>query len=43
MEDKSKLRWLDPFLAGKELTIINRELIDRITDAKWRKAPAMQP
>lgn len=32
--DKSKLRWLDPFLAGKELDHINRELIDRITDAK---------
>jgi len=25
---------LDPFLAGKQLEIINRELIDRITDAK---------
>jgi integrase len=33
-EDKSKLRWLDPFLAGKELETINRELIDRITEAK---------
>jgi integrase len=33
-DDKSKLRWLDPFLAGKELDHINRELIDRITDAK---------
>ena len=32
--DKSKLRWIDPFLAGKELDQINRELIDRITDAK---------
>src|SRR5262249_27034969 len=33
-EDKSKLRWLDRFLAGKELESINRELIDRITEAK---------
>lgn len=33
-EDKSKLRWLDPFLAGKELDTINRELINRITDPK---------
>jgi integrase len=33
-DDKSKLRWIDPFLAGKELDQINRELIDRITDAK---------
>ena len=29
-EDKSKLRWLDPFLAGKEIETINRELIDRM-------------
>ena len=33
-EDVTKLRWLDPFLGGKDLTIINRALIDRITDAK---------
>jgi integrase len=33
-EDRAKLRWLDKFLAGKELTNINRELIDRITDEK---------
>src|SRR5262249_27460110 len=33
-EDRAKLRWLDKFLAGKELTNINRELIDRITEAK---------
>jgi hypothetical protein len=33
-DDKSKLRWLDPFLAGKQLDHINRELIDRVTDAK---------
>jgi integrase len=32
-EDKSKLRWLDPFLAGKDLEIINRELIGRVTEA----------
>src|SRR6185312_16171286 len=30
----AKLRWLDKFLAGTELTNINRALIDRITDAK---------
>ncbi len=33
-EDKAKLRWLDRFLAGRELNNINRELIDRITEAK---------
>ena len=33
-EDVTKLRWLDPFLGGKDLTFINRALIDRITDAK---------
>jgi len=33
-EDKSKLRWLDTHLAGKELETINRALIDRITEAK---------
>jgi integrase len=33
-EDKSKLRWLDKFLAGKELDAINRATIDRIADAK---------
>ncbi len=33
-EDKAKLRYLDRFLAGKELTEINRTLIDSITDAK---------
>jgi len=33
-EDIAKLRWLDKFLAGTELTNINRALIDRITDAK---------
>jgi integrase len=33
-EDKSKLRWLDPFLAGKELETLNKDLIDRIAEAK---------
>ncbi len=33
-DDVAKLRWLDRFLRGKELTTINRALIDRITDAK---------
>jgi integrase len=33
-EDISKLRWLDKFLVGTELTNINRALIDRITEAK---------
>src|SRR5262245_62028985 len=29
-EDKSKLRWLDPYLGGKTLGQIDRDLIDRI-------------
>jgi integrase len=33
-EDVTKLRWLDSHLRGKDLTFINRALIDRITDAK---------
>ena len=33
-EDVTKLRWLHSFLGGKDLTFINRALIDRITDAK---------
>jgi integrase len=33
-EDVTKLRWLDSFLGGKDLTHINRALLDRITDAK---------
>jgi integrase len=33
-EDVGKLRYLDRFLAGTELTNINRALIDRITEAK---------
>jgi integrase len=32
--DKIHLRWLDRFLNGKYLDAINRDLIDRITDAK---------
>ncbi len=42
-EDKSKLRWLDPFLAGKELETISRELIDGITGAKLAEGARMQP
>lgn len=33
-EDVTKLRWLDQFLRGKELRVIGRPLIDKITDAK---------
>ncbi len=33
-EDKSKLGWLDPYLADRELESINRALIDAITEAK---------
>ena len=33
-EDVTKLRWLDQFLGGKELSTITRPVIDRITDAK---------
>lgn len=33
-EDKSKLRWLDPYLGGKELDTINRDMIEGITRAK---------
>lgn len=33
-EDVAKLRWLDQFLRGKELTAISRGLIDKITEAK---------
>ena len=33
-EDKAKLHWLDAHLAGKELDTINRDMIDRITQAK---------
>ena len=33
-EDVSKLRWLDTYFRDKELTAINRAMIDRITEAK---------
>ncbi len=33
-DDKQKLRWLDRFLAGRELESINRAMIDRIVEAK---------
>ena len=33
-DDKTKLRWLDRHLAGRELESINRALIDAITEAK---------
>lgn len=32
--DKIHLRWLDPFLGGKQLDQISRSLLDRISDAK---------
>ena len=32
--DKAKLRWLDPYLNGKQLDTINRAMIDSITQAK---------
>ena len=32
--DKEKLRWLDRYLANRELETINRALIDEITEAK---------
>src|SRR4030095_15635790 len=33
-EDVSKLRWLDAYLGGKELTTVTRATIDKITEAK---------
>ena len=33
-EDVTKLRWLDKYLGGKDLTTIARSLLDHITDAK---------
>lgn len=33
-EDKAKLRWLDAHLSGKDLDIIDRDMIERITQAK---------
>jgi len=33
-EDVTKLRWLHAHLSGKPLAVINRALIDRVTEAK---------
>ena len=33
-EDKAKLRWLDTHLGGKDLDIIDRDMIERVTQAK---------
>jgi integrase len=33
-QDKSHLRWLDRHLAGKQLDLISRGIVDRITDVK---------
>ena len=33
-DDKAKLRWLDQYLAGRALQIINRAMIDKLTQAK---------
>ena len=33
-EDKAKLRWLERFLANREIESINRAMIDTITEAK---------
>jgi integrase len=33
-DDKEKLRWLDPYLAGRELDSINRTTVDAIIEAK---------
>jgi len=38
--DKAKLRWLDPFLKGKRLGTINRDMIDRLTQAKLASGSA---
>lgn len=35
-DDKKHLRWLHPYLKGKKLNAIDREMIDNL--AKWRKA-----
>jgi integrase len=42
-EDIAKLRWLDKFLAGTELTNINRATVDRITDAKVAEGATPAP
>ena len=33
-QDVNLLRWLDPYLGGKDVTTINRAFIDRITEKK---------
>lgn len=33
-EDKTKLRWLDRHLGGKEIDTINRDMLERISQAK---------
>ena len=33
-KDKTKLRWLDQFLRDKPLDVINRAMVDRITDVR---------
>jgi len=33
-QDKAHLRWLDAYLAGKQLDSISRTMVDRITEAK---------
>lgn len=38
--DKTKLRWLDPYLKDKRLDSINRDMIDRITQAKLKTGSA---
>jgi integrase len=35
-EDITKLRWLDKYLEGKNLSDINRDLLDKIIDAKLK-------
>ena len=39
-DDKAKLRWLDPYLAGKHLQEIDRTLIDQIKFAREKIASA---
>lgn len=37
-DDKSRLRWIHPYLKGKKLTEIDRELIGRIAEIKARES-----
>jgi integrase len=37
-DDKSRLRWIQPYLRGKKLTEIDRDLIGRIGDIKAKEA-----